>query len=298
MHAPVAMISLVDRDRQWFKSRQGTDLCETARDISFCTHTIEKDEPMVVSDTLNDPRFRDNPLVAGPSAVRSYIGVPLRTSTGHRIGALCVNDVVPREASQAQLDCLQDLARLVVDEIELRKLASVDSLTGAEAARAFLTRGKAEFNRARRHDLELGCIVFDLDHFKRVNDTYGHGTGDQVLTEAVSLCRALIRSSDVIGRIGGEEFAILLPETPGTMATKIAEALRESISLLNVQHLGHVIRLTASFGVASLVTQDPSFRSVLARADAAMYEAKIEGRNKVATGTPPKGTVVKFRHRA
>ena len=104
MQAPIALISLVDRDRQWFKSRQGIDIAETPRNTSFCTHTIQQDEPFVVSDTLNDPRFCNNPLVTGPARIRSYVGIPLRASAGHNIGALCIEDVRPREVTQAQLD--------------------------------------------------------------------------------------------------------------------------------------------------------------------------------------------------
>jgi len=283
MQARVAMISFVDRDRQWFKSRQGTDRCESPRDISFCTQTIQTDEPLIVSDALQDPRFCDGPLVNGPEGVRSYIGVPLRTSTGHRIGALCVNDFIPREVTRDQLDRLQDLARLVVDELELRKLAAVDSLTGAATSRVFVSQGKLAFNLARRHGRDLSCIVIDFDHFKNINDTYGHAAGDQVLMDVGNLCKSIIRSTDTFGRLGGEEFGILLPETPGEAAGKIADGIRKSISMLIVQYLGHEIRLTASCGVASLTMQDRSFASMLVRADAALYEAKDGGRNKVVT---------------
>jgi len=281
MQAPIAMVSLVDRDRQWFKSRQGIDTTETPRNISFCAHTIQKDEPFVVPDTLKDPRFCSNPLVTGPAQIRAYVGVPLRSSAGHKIGALCINDVKPRQVTQAQLDSLQDLARLVVDELELRKLAAIDFLTGAAAPRTFLFGGKAEFNRARRHHGELACIAFDLDGFKRINDTYGHAAGDQVLAEVVSHCKATLRSTDVIGRIGGEEFGILLPETSAALAVKIAEEIRERTALLVVRHMGHEIRLTASFGVAALTSEDRSFKGILARADKALYEAKSGGRNQV-----------------
>jgi GAF domain-containing protein len=92
LQAPIAMVSLVDRDRQWFKSRVGIETTETARNISFCTHTIRKDEPLVVPDALVDPRFCNSPLVTGPPYVRAYFGVPLRTPDGHNVGALCVND--------------------------------------------------------------------------------------------------------------------------------------------------------------------------------------------------------------
>ncbi len=291
MQAPIAMVSLVDRDRQWFKSRQGIDTTETPRNISFCAHTIQMDEPFVVPDTLKDPRFCSNPLVTGPAQIRAYVGVPLRTSAGHKIGALCVKDVKSRQVTQAQLDSLQDLARLVVDELELRKLAAIDFLTGAAAPRTFLSGGKAEFNRARRHRGELACIAFDLDSFKRINDTYGHAAGDHVLAEVVSHCKATLRSTDVIGRIGGEEFGILLPETSAALAVKISEEIRERIALLVVRHMGHEIRLTASFGVAALTSEDRSFKGILARADKALYEAKSGGRNQVMASSrsvPPK----------
>ena len=286
MRAPVAMISFVDQDRQWFKSKLGTDMSESPRGVSFCTHTIQSDEPLVVPDTLRDARFSNSPLVQGPAGVRSYIGVPLRTSTGHRIGALCVNDVDVRDVTEDQLACLQDLAGLVVDELELRKLATIDSLTGVATPRVFASRGKFAFKKALRHGNELSCIVFDLDHFKRINDTYGHAGGDRVLEEVGRLSRSLIRSTDTVARLGGEEFGILLPETAAAPAAAVAELIREQISRLAVSYRNFQIRPTASFGVASLQSQDRSFASMLARADAALYEAKAAGRDQVATGLP------------
>jgi diguanylate cyclase (GGDEF)-like protein len=299
MQAPVAMISFVDRDRQWFKSSIGTEVCETPRDVSFCSHTIQDDRPLIVPDTLLDPRFCSSPLVTGAMGIRSYIGVPLRTSTGHRIGALCVNDVNPREVTPDQIGRLQDLARLVVDELELRKLAAVDSLTGLATPRVFISHGKAAFNLARRHGRDLSCIAFDLDHFKQINDTHGHAAGDRVLTEVGNLCKALIRSTDSIGRMGGEEFAVLLPETPASTAAKVAEGIRKNIALMTVRHLDDEIQLTASCGVASLTVQDRSFSSMLVRADGAMYEAKEGGRNKVvAELSPSSPRVVAFKQSA
>jgi diguanylate cyclase (GGDEF)-like protein len=281
MHAPVAMISFVDQDRQWFKSHPGTNLNESPRDISFCAYTIQSDEPLIVPDTLLDSRFGDSPLVAGASGVRSYIGVPLRTSTGHRIGALCINDVKPRGATEDQLARLKDLAELVVDELELRKLATFDGLTGAASPRVFASQGDFGFKQAKRHGRELSCIIFDLDRFKQINDTYGHAAGDQVLQEVGELSRSLIRSTDILGRIGGEEFGIILPETSVASAMTVGELIRDNIGHLMVSYRDHQIKPTASFGVASLRPQDLSFASMLARADAAMYEAKAAGRDKV-----------------
>jgi diguanylate cyclase (GGDEF)-like protein len=280
LQMPMATVSLVDRDRQWFKSRQGVGAEETPRNISFCTHTIRKDETFVVQDALADRRFCDSPLVTGEPHIRAYVGVPLRTPSGHNIGALCVMDVKPREVSKEQLNVLQDLGRLVVDELELRQLAFVDTLTGAMTRRAFLAEGDKEVKRAQRHNRNLGCIMFDLDHFKSINDTHGHGGGDQVLAKVIAACREELRASDHIGRLGGEEFAVLLPES-GVEAAQVAETLRKKIASLIVTFAAQIIHVSASFGVAVFSKDDTDFNQILARADTALYEAKSGGRNKV-----------------
>jgi len=285
LQAPMAMISLVDRNRQWFKSRQGTDTIETPRSISFCTHTIRKDEPLVIPDAREDPRFRDSPLVTGAPHVRAYVGVPLRTPDGHNVGALCVNDTKPRQITQEQINVLQDLARLVVDELELRLLACVDSLTGALTKRAFLSDATREFQRAKRHSRDLGLIMLDIDHFKRINDTYGHPAGDHVLRQVADVCRAALRSSDVIGRFGGEEFAIVLPET--SVACKdVAEALRQRIAASEVAHQAKSIRVSASLGATTLADTDRELMDMISRADEALYRAKSAGRNRVECAFP------------
>lgn len=119
--APVFLISFVEGERNWFKSTRGVDLTEGPREISFCGHAIHSDDVMVVPDTLDDPRFADNPLVAGDFGVRFYAGAPLILSDGIRLGTLCALDTKPRELEQDQLDALADLAAVVVDELGLRK---------------------------------------------------------------------------------------------------------------------------------------------------------------------------------
>ncbi|GAA5180567.1 hypothetical protein GCM10025771_25370 [Niveibacterium umoris] len=117
---PIALVSLVDTNRQWFKSRQGLDACETGRDISFCGHAILQAEPLVIPDALEDARFADNPLVTGDPKIRFYAGMPLELSSGHRIGTLCLIDRKPRRLEPEDLNLLRDLAKLVVREIEAR----------------------------------------------------------------------------------------------------------------------------------------------------------------------------------
>jgi diguanylate cyclase (GGDEF)-like protein len=288
---PIAVVSLVDRNRQWFKSRVGTATVETPRDISFCTHTIQTDQPLIVQDASQDERFRNSPLVTGPDGIRFYAGMPLRTPEGFNIGALCAMDIKPRELSEDHLNILRDLARLVVNELELRKLAAVDGQTGAVTARTFALEAKKEVVRAQRYRRDLSFILLDLDHFKRVNDTYGHAAGDAVLHAVVEVCDRELRAADLIGRIGGEEFAIALPETSLTQALEIAERLRRKVAEEAIVFDGKKIKVTASFGVASCA-MNASFAAALKQADAAMYRAKNAGRNRVSAQNlaPVQGT--------
>lgn len=114
---PIAMVSLVDRDRQWFKARVGVDACESARETSFCGHAIVQDDVLVVPDAQQDPRFADNPLVLGPPHIRFYAGAPLRLPTGERIGTLCLLDHRPRALASLDLRILCSLRRMVVQAL-------------------------------------------------------------------------------------------------------------------------------------------------------------------------------------
>lgn len=123
LDAPIALVSLVDRERQWYKAHYGFDFSETSRDMGFCSHAILDSAPLVVSDALHDDRFADNPVVVGEPHVRFYAGVPLHAADGERVGALCIVDHKPRNLSAAQLRMLQDIARLVEEELEPREKA-------------------------------------------------------------------------------------------------------------------------------------------------------------------------------
>lgn len=286
LQTDIAAVSLVDRDRQWFKSRQGTDLCQTSRDSSFCSHAILDAAPLIVPDTLQDARFAGNPLVTGAPWIRFYLGVPLRMPDGQSIGTLCAIDRKPRTATPDQVAVMQDLARLVIDELELRQMATTDELTGALTRRAFMANAAQAIARADRYDEPLSVITFDIDHFKHVNDSHGHATGDEVLRRVALCCRAELRSFDEFGRLGGEEFAIILPEQHARGASKAAERIRKRIAGLQVPGRAGALRVTASFGVAERAPHT-SVAELLAEADAALYLAKESGRNQTITAPPP-----------
>jgi len=290
LEMPMVTVSLVDRERQWFKSRIGIADQETPRNISFCTHTVEDTAPLVVSDARLDPRFATSPLVAGPPFIRFYAGVPLRSRDGYNVGALCAMDTKVRQLNAEQLGLLEGLGRLVVDELELRVRASTDSLTGAMSRAAIFEQARREIARAKRYGKPLSCILIDLDHFKAINDSFGHGVGDLVLKEIATVCSRWLRACDYFGRIGGEEFVVLLPETGFDGAIEVAERLRADIEISAVNAGGARIGVTASLGVATYGGPDGNVDALLHDADLAMYAAKKEGRNRVRfrlSGQPP-----------
>jgi diguanylate cyclase (GGDEF)-like protein len=290
--APISLISLIDESRQWFKSRRGIEATQTPRSMAFCAHAILGDDVLVVPDARADRRFADNPLVTGDPNIRFYAGAPLRTPEGHRLGTLCVIDRRPRELDNEKRGLLADLSALVVDELELRRVNRVlgdmamrDGLTGLLNRRAFLMQAERLFAAARAQQRRLSVLMLDIDHFKVINDTWGHAIGDRVIVELTLVLRAALRKSTVIGRLGGEEFAVLLPEADAQRAVQAAERMLVAIGGASVpgpNGVGAPVRFTASVGVGSLSPDDADFGALLQRADRALYAAKQAGRNRVA----------------
>jgi diguanylate cyclase (GGDEF)-like protein len=170
-----------------------------------------------------------------------------------------------------------------VERDRAERAARSDFLTGLDNRRAFWEQGERAVQDAARAPAErpLAAVVVDIDHFKRINDTHGHAHGDAALRVMAEMLRQLVRKSDVCGRIGGEEFALVLPGTTLEEARALAERLREHILQRVVAHDGVSFRFTASFGVAALRADDGGLEAVLARADEALYNAKERGRNRV-----------------
>lgn len=279
---PIAAVSMVAKDRQWFKAREGLKIRETPLSISFCLHTIENNTPFIVEDAKADPGLCTSFYVLNEPYVRFYAGFPLCTGSGYNIGALCVLDTEARALSPNQISALQDLASITIDALELRKLAACDSLTGCLTRQAFASVTTTELGRARRSDRGLSCIVLDVDHFKSINDTYGHAAGDHVLRTIAGLCRGEMRAHDVLCRYGGEEFVLLLPETDETGAFVLADRIRRAVCTHNMLYANCPLHVTLSGGVGSWRPSENEIDPTFIRADAALYRAKVSGRNRVA----------------
>jgi diguanylate cyclase (GGDEF)-like protein len=447
---PIGLVSLIDRERQWFKATVGLAVRETPRDIAFCSHAILQGDAFVVEDATRDARFADNPLVTGAPDIRFYAGVPLEVG-GRKLGTLCVIDRVARHlgmedrevlhelslvtagllearlreqrllerllsgspapagptesahrlratvfdavsarlaildaqggiletnaawrrfAAQAAraahaepraagtpepgvLDSLRDVdtesllaahrglasviagrangfeleyrcrprdhahgdangdangerwfamkvglvggepRRIVVSHEDisrhkraqeaLLRLANTDALTGVANRRRFFELAHHEFERAIRYRSALTVLMADIDHFKAINDRHGHAAGDVVLRSFVkTVCEAL-RDADFIGRVGGEEFAVLLPHTTLNGGHALAQRIVERVAATPIAVCGGSLHCTASMGVSTLDATTGSFDELLRAADDELYRAKGGGRNRVSS---------------
>jgi diguanylate cyclase (GGDEF)-like protein len=276
---PVALISLIDSDRQWFKSNVGMDALETPRGMAFCAHAVMEDDVMIVEDATLDPRFSGNPLVTG--GIRFYAGAPIKSPAGYRLGTLCVVDRVARRMEPRTREILKDMAAMVVSELELRRAAGIDALTGLFNRRFIDDMAQREMNRARRHKQPLTIALIDADNFKAVNDRHGHAVGDVVLRALAARCRDEVRSHDLVGRYGGEEFLLVMPNTSMAQAQIVLDRLRLAVAAMAAPELTDRLNLTISIGASQVEERDNNVGAAIARADMALYRAKGAGRNRI-----------------
>jgi diguanylate cyclase (GGDEF)-like protein len=282
LNVPMAAVTLIDAEQQWIKAVAGAGLKSGPRELAFCNETIKQRGPLAITDATLDSRFAENPYVTGAPHIRSYLGVPLTTPEGYNIGSLCAIDTEPRPFDARQAAIIKSLAEIVVEQFELRQIARQDAMTGALTRRGFLAEVEKEFLRATRYDRPSALMVIDVDNFRVINDRHGHPAGDAVLVSIANACMSAMRKSDVFGRIGGEEFAMLLPETDADDARDAAERIRQIVESTIVETSSQLIRATVSIGIAPIPAVSESALGWLSEADIAVYEAKQFGRNRVA----------------
>ena len=219
------------------------------------------------------------PANSDPGVYRSFLEIPLVEDEAV-IGSLRILDTAERAFSDRDCLLLEGFAKLVVDQVGLWSEASRDVLTGAMTRRAFSDALRKTFAARARARGKASLVLFDLDHFKRINDTYGHAAGDAVLKTVARTVLRELRVEDSFGRVGGEEFAILLANADADTAVEIAERVRRAIERAPIP--GHdAIKVTASFGVAEMTDSILDVEDLSDRADAQLYEAKGSGRNRV-----------------
>lgn len=299
---PMVVTTLNERYRNWYRSAYGVHGPFLERLLNFCSQANLSDLAFAVSDVRKDAHFANDPAVEEPPHVVFFAGAPLHDPDGKRFGSLCLIDTKPHEFSNDQLRLLESFAGIVSQDICVRSaaryavrdlieaehdkcglfdMAMTDPLTKALNRRAFFRFAEREVLRASRHGKPVSALLFDIDHFKHVNDAYGHSVGDEVLTRLVECVTRSVRDEDLVGRIGGEEFAILLPETDPQRASVLANRIRESVSELKFAGRERVFNITISIGISEPGFADLDILPALERADAALYLAKQRGRNRV-----------------
>jgi diguanylate cyclase (GGDEF)-like protein len=251
----------------------------------LCNMALQRKRPFV--SAIADPGDILLPLPADLD-IRSFLGVPIVFGS-HAIGLVALynsgdrafteEDARVAELFASQVAIALDNSRRVE---QFEKLAVTDELTGLYNRRAFASMGEKEVGRARRYQRPLALILFDIDHFKDVNDSYGHLFGDHVLRVLTERVTRTTRTTDIVCRYGGEEFIVLMPEAGRDEAVAMAERLRQEISRMTIVTAGSTLSLTISLGVAELArNEDEDFEGLVSRADRAMYQAKAAGRNTV-----------------
>lgn len=231
-----------------------------------------------LEDTVTDAE-----LMSGACDQASF-EAPILPPGGGRLDAMVLKSAYLDEEGRpvGVIGLLADISDRKAMERELRRLATTDSLTGAFNRRHFLAAAGTELERANRYGNPLTLLMLDVDYFKTINDAHGHGVGDEALRRLVEGLRNALRDIDVIGRLGGEEFAVLLPETGMAGALITAERLRAQVDELRMDlPEGGQLAFTVSIGIAAPRAEDGSVEAVLARADKALYRAKDQGRNRV-----------------
>lgn len=273
---PICLLSLVDSDRQWFKSKQGLDVCETSREVSFCSHAIAADSILIVEDAQVDPRFEANPLVTGEPFIRFYAGCPITNADGLALGTLCIIDRKVRTFSQADIEALQDFTYLVEEELQLHASAITDGLTGLLNRRGFTQLAEKQLEILAAENSQFALLSFDLDGLKQINDSLGHLAGDEALTTFAQALLRVFPATDLIGRLGGDEFVVLANEVSAAEVTLLQQRLADEVARLNQQPNRAAASISFSQGVigSSAAPQPWQLNQLLAHSDKAMYRNK------------------------
>lgn len=293
---PYAAINIIDEDWQRIAGQAGLKISECSRDMSICTRVVFDDELLVIPDLAEDTELMVAPFVVQDPYFRFYAGAPVRLENGLPVGAFCILDQTPRRFSQGEQKNLMQFAQIAsallrlqknnllmgIAETGLRTAAMTDPLT------RFFNRSALEgivdgaLSNAIAAGRSFGVLYLDMDGFKAINDRFGHNVGDEVLCEAASRIRSVTRAEDIIVRMGGDEFAIFIPNQPEkntlmSLSERLLVAFRAPFMVDGVSIFARL-----SIG-AALAPQDGATRTLLLRnVDSALYQAKAAGRDRVA----------------
>src|SRR5690606_34654814 len=302
LRVPVAAITLLNADKQWFKSASGWAIAELPADLSLCRLTLEQNGLQVISDARSDPRTATHPLVVSKPKFRFYAGHPLTDGTGLIAGTFCVFDVKPRHLSDADRRCLLDLAALAQREVAdehlrnahasltaklglARREAMIDPLTKLWNRRGATVLAEAACRRADRTNAPLGLAVVDLDEFKHINDTDGHQTGDEVLRRFEERLIAGVRADDIVCRLGGDEFLVLIADGDATTLDAAVKRIRDAVVGAPIVTRDGPLAVSASVGTTvRRPREETDVEALIERADRQLIASKADRRRRPAAG--------------
>ncbi|MBV8048421.1 MAG: sensor domain-containing diguanylate cyclase [Paludibacterium sp.] len=295
-NVPISYVSVLDGQTQYLMSPLGMAPMAIPCEQSLCQHVIKSKQRIVCEDASQDERFACAQPVQGAPGIRFYAAQPIHNAEGHVIGALCVADTQPRTLSDAEAQWLEDLTYLLEATIALRYLsfshekalvfasaagrdAMTDALTGVFNRRGIIDMANHAYARCIHENRGFSLALVDLDHFKAINDEFGHTVGDEALKEAAQRIQRTLRGGDIIGRWGGEEFLVALPGSSPSVLQDVGNKLVQVVGGPVVVGESKV-QLSASVGLVGVGTAKDVFDEVawLEAADQALYMAKERGR--------------------
>jgi diguanylate cyclase (GGDEF)-like protein len=299
LNMPIAAISLVDENRQWFKSVQGLEVSETPRADSFCSQAVLGNGPLIVPDATQDERFARSALVRDDPWIRFYAGYPIKAANGCAVGALCVVDRKPRRFRHKHEVILRSLARTV--EVELKskppseaqralisdlsgdeRRGAVDALTRLWGREAILEVLERELQHARRKGFGIGTLIVDLDRREAINGALGYEAGDTVVRKTARRLLRALRSQDSMGRFGATAFLGVVTRADRAELAALAQRMRTKIAKTPIRSAKGVVDATVSLGAAWAPAS--MLRTPGALLDAATYalsSAQLRGGNRV-----------------
>jgi diguanylate cyclase (GGDEF)-like protein/PAS domain S-box-containing protein len=279
------------------------DYCQMISGVSLdnnigpCTSASFWKRSIIVSDIEASPLWSSLHEAAAHFGLKACWSTPIFTSDHQFLGTLAIYYTVTRSPSASELRLIYRCSHIAaialqrnLHEAQLYLLATEDGLTHLFNRRHFIEISERHLTQAKRYQQPVSVLMLDLDHFKLVNDHYGHAVGDKILSMFSQICRNCLRTSDIIGRMGGEEFAALLPGTGLIEARHVAERLRQQVDLAELIDQGLSIRFQVSIGVSTLLDKE-NLDNLLVRADRQLYRAKVQGRNLVCAETLPESAL-------
>lgn len=283
--ASLALVTLIDRNHQHYRGEAGLAVRPIPRHNSLCEYAIRSGGVFVVEDTMLRPEVQECMLVQEAPHARFYAAVPIRLPDGEVVGALAALDPQPRRLEPRQVDALRHLGAMIENDLKLRTAAAVDPLTQLFNRRHTLERIHRQWQDTRAGE-GLGAVMIDVDWFKQYNDAYGHPAGDACLRQVSALLREEAEKHQMVaGRVGGEEFALLVGAAQRPALGAVLESVRAGVERFAIAHRGSPYgRVTLSIGGSHTLRNGPcdrGYREAFVVADRALYRAKEAGRNRV-----------------